>query len=175
MENQKVNENCNCKSGKKYKKCCRQYYLKGFNKNQIETIQEIIKYIPNEKIEISLSMLDEILIDFIDKKADLTILKETTIEQIKRHIDLKINTNFLIDTLCEICEDTKYTKTTSKVGCSRCAKKFCMKCYFNMFRINLGISKCPFCRFEFGMELPKEAIEEYILMMKDNCNGYDFN
>ena len=39
MENQKVNEKCNCKSGKKYKKCC-----KINNKNNVYTIEEIKKF-----------------------------------------------------------------------------------------------------------------------------------
>jgi pyruvate/oxaloacetate carboxyltransferase len=110
-----------------------------------ETIRNIVAYIPNEKIRFfKHKITGDLQLELTDKKAIMTILKETSWTEIKRHIDVKMNPKY---GECPIC----FTKDIKRrVTCSKCIAAHCIDCYIEMFVKNHGKSICPFCRFTIG-------------------------
>jgi len=80
-----------------------------------------------------------------------TIQYQNTWKETIRVINAKIT--FDAQTFCcEICEDEDNSKKT--VSCNRCAKRTCLKCYVQTVKANRGQSKCCFCRYTIGAQLP---------------------
>jgi len=80
-----------------------------------------------------------------------TIQYQNTWKETIRIINAKIT--FDAQTFCcEICEDEDNSKKT--VSCNRCAKRTCLKCYVQTVKANRGQSKCCFCRYTIGAQLP---------------------
>ena len=137
--------------------------------NNIENIFPIIKkikeYVPNEQMQFRKHEYTENLeILFIDKKAIMTVLQNNTWDEIKRHIDTKINDNKTNE--CFICSAQEIQK---RVSCPKCAFYWCIDCYINIFRTNKGIIKCPFCRFTYGNEGTENMIELGVQEILHNC------
>jgi len=122
-------------------------------------IHKIKEYIPNESITFRRDPVTnniELVLNRI--KAIITILEDNTWDEIKRHIDAKLNSDEYIS--CSICsEDMKH----KKVSCPHCANYWCIPCYINIFRANRGLIKCPYCRFEYGYKQSDEMVEAGIL------------
>ena len=55
-------------------------------------------------------------------------------------------------------------KRSGMIGCvcNICFNKFCIDCYVNIFRVNKGIIKCPFCRYTFGDVCAENKIDKTI-------------
>ena len=126
------------------------------NNNQNIILHKIKDYIPNEKIQFKKHKITgQLELWFLDKNAIMTIPKEDTWDEIKRHIDAKMSIEKQIE--CSICS----TKTIQfcRVSCNKCASDWCIDCYINIFRTNKGIIKCPFCRYSYGNRLPDNMIE----------------
>lgn len=81
----------------------------------------------------------------INENATITILESNDWNEIKRHIDSKINMQIKYE--CSICLSNNLKKT---VSCNKCACYWCIPCYAEIFKVNRGLIKCPFCRYEFG-------------------------
>ena len=121
-----------------------------------ELLHKIIKYIPTEKIRFQNNNFPgNIEIVFTERKAIMTILKENTWDEIKRHIDNKICDIKPLE--CSICLSKEMQK--SKVSCPICSFDTCVNCYISIFRANKGLIKCPFCRYTYGDECPDYMIE----------------
>ena len=119
-------------------------------------IHQISSYLPKEKIQFQINKVTKnIEIIFTDKKAIITILEDNTWDEIKHHIDAKISKDKTDE--CSICSTEEIQKR--RVTCTKCASDWCTDCYINIFRVNKGIIKCPFCRFTYGEEFPDCMIE----------------
>lgn len=128
-----------------------EFYLKN-----LQLLNKIKHYIPNEKINFKKNKITGNLeIIFINKKAVMTILECNTWDEIKRHIDAKINDEKRNE--CSICATNELQK--KRVTCTKCASEWCINCYISIFRTNKGIIKCPFCRFAYGEEFSEDMIE----------------
>lgn len=64
---------------------------------------------------------------------------------------------------CLICNEKCSTGTQ---GCSECGNEWCTECEIKKMLKDKGLSKCPFCRFQFGPVFEKMNIEchQYILL-----------
>jgi len=124
------------------------------NSNQM--IHKIKDYLPNEKIQFKKhEITGNLQIIFTNKKAIITILESNTWDEIKRHIDAKMNIEKNDE--CYICSTKEIQKR--RVTCTKCSSDWCVNCYINIFRTNKGIIKCPFCRFAYGEEFPEYMVE----------------
>jgi len=124
------------------------------NFNQI--IHKIKDYLPYEKIQFKKhEITGDLQIIFTNKKAIMTILESNTWDEIKRHIDAKMNNEQKNE--CSICSTNEIQK--KRVTCTKCASEWCVNCYVSIFRTNKGIIKCPFCRFTYGQEMPDYMVE----------------
>lgn len=122
-----------------------------------EIIHKIKEYIHDEPIKFGRNKISQnVEIIFTNKKSIMTILNDNTWDEIKRHIDVIMNTQKPPDT-CSICFTDKIKERV--VRCTKCASEWCVGCYADIFRANKGIIKCPFCRYEFGQRFPDHMIE----------------
>jgi hypothetical protein len=118
---------------------------------------KIKDYIPNEKIMFNKHKhTNDLQIIFTDKKSMMTVLKENTWDEIKRHIDSKLCNK--LSNECSICF-TSEQLLKRRVSCPKCAMDWCIDCYIQIFRKNEGVIKCPFCRYTYGHKFPKHMIE----------------
>ena len=116
-------------------------------------IHKIKEYMPNENITFRRHEITD-NVEVVFRQSVITILDTNTWDEIKRHIDAKLNMNKDID--CSICcEDMK----NKRVSCPKCANYWCIKCYINIYKINKGLIKCPYCRFEYGEEQCDDLLE----------------
>jgi hypothetical protein len=113
-----------------------------------DIVHKIMNYVKNQKIQFS---KDNFLkVRFTSKTnycVNVTIMDDDTWDEIKRRIDIRLNYKREKD--CSICFNS-FENTIKVVFCYKCSKVYCTDCYINIFRMNMGIIKCPFCRFEFG-------------------------
>lgn len=104
--------------------------------------KQVREYIPDVNIEFRFNQNTQLLeIVFIEEKSVMSILKDNTWEENKRHINAIISKNKNTD--CSIC----FNKIISRTGCSKCSVDWCVECYINLFKTGQGIIKCPFCRY----------------------------
>ena len=123
------------------------------NFNQL--VHKIKDYLSNEKIQFRKhEITGDLQIIFTNKKAIMTILESNTWDEIKRHIDAKMSNDQTNE--CSICSADEQKK---RVTCTKCASEYCVNCYVSIFRTNKGIIKCPFCRFNYGQEMPDFMVE----------------
>ena len=115
-------------------------------------ITKIKEYIPNENIEFIYRDDGIIELRFYDRKALMSILPSNTWNEIKRHIDAKINK---IDTDCTICCNL----IKQRVTCTKCSNFTCINCYINMCKENNGLCICPFCKFTHGHKVNKHMLK----------------
>lgn len=95
----------------------------------------------------------------INDISNITLLPDIKWNEIKRHIEKKLNG---IDENCIIC-----CKAIEKnVTCPKCSNNWCGKCYINLFKHGKGIIICPYCRFTFGKKIPEYMIDSYINEIK---------
>jgi len=59
---------------------------------------------------------------------------------------------------CDICGENR----TSKIVCKECSNFHCVDCYISIFKVNIGLVKCPSCRFEINFDINIEDIDDYI-------------
>ena len=118
-------------------------------------LHKIKEYIPNEDISFRRNPhTGDVELVFHRIKAVLSILDTNTWDEIKRHIDAKLNSKN--NNSCSICLGDMSVK---KVSCPKCANYWCIQCYIDIFKVNRGIIKCPYCRFQYGNEYPDELVE----------------
>ena len=129
-----------------------------------ELLHKIKNYLPNEKIQFNKNKnTGDLQILFTNKKAIMTILETNTWDEIKRHIDVKMSNEK--SKKCSICSTNEIQK--NRVTCTKCSSEWCVDCYINIFRVNKGIIKCPFCRFSCGIEFPDYMIEQGVQNILD--------
>jgi hypothetical protein len=122
-----------------------------------QLMRKIKDYLPNELIKFSRhEITGDIQIIFTNRKSIMTVLKDNTWDEIKRHIDAKMNNNQSGE--CSICSSTEMIKIR-RVSCPKCACDWCVDCYINIFRTNKGIIKCPFCRYSYGQQFLDHMVE----------------
>jgi len=94
----------------------------------------------------------EILINDVSR---ITLLPDSTWNEIKRHINKKLAGQRDGFGDCVICCE----EITQNVTCTKCSGNYCADCYINLFRYGEGIVTCPHCRYSFGRILPNFMIE----------------
>lgn len=118
-----------------------------------EILHKITQYIPNEKIKFRKHpYTDNLEIIFENHLSIMTVLKNNTWEEIKRHIDKIMEPNSTRAGDCAIC----FMPKKHDVSCAKCSNTHCSDCsdcsdcYINIFRTNKGIIRCPFCNHTVG-------------------------
>jgi len=91
----------------------------------------------------------------INNNSKISLLPNSTWNEIKRHIDKKI-IGFSGD--CIICCE----KIQKNVTCPKCSNNYCGECYINLFKHGKGIITCPHCRYSFGEKKPEHMMEMYV-------------
>ena len=142
-------------------------------RNEIEKSDEfsdickkIREYIPNVNIEFMFNDNTQLLeIVFIEEKSVMSILKDNTWAEIKRHINAIISKNK--DTDCSICCE----KIISRTGCTKCSSDWCVECYINLFKTGQGIIKCPYCRFEYGFRMNEQELNMGVANIRAKLSG----
>lgn len=106
----------------------------------------ILNYYPNDKFKFNTNKNTLMFEVVVNKRGNITILYDSTWNEIKRRIDKIISNS---DHECSICCET----TIKKVTCSKCANFTCGKCYIKQFITGKGIITCSYCRYQIGNEL----------------------
>ena len=133
------------------------------NNTILDLLEKIKDYLNNTKYNIHQNIFTgNIEVCFPDKNAILTILKDSTWTEIKRHIDFKLSPNPPKE--CLIC----LNKIIQNVSCTKCSCYTCIDCYINNFKTNKGLIICPFCRFTFGHKCSDSQIEMGIKIIKNS-------
>lgn len=130
--------------------------------NVKDIIERIQQYLPDETITTQCLENSNVLIHLQSRASTMTITDQSSWPQVKRYID---STDIeKEETACPIC--TEHICTTS-VGCAKCATKWCVECYINIYRANKGIIICPFCRDKYGFTQPEWMIENGIRIIRE--------
>lgn len=101
------------------------------------------------------------------QSAIVTILHDSNIENIYRHMDKKINGKWIGQECNICCEEIK-----RNITCSKCSNNWCGNCYINMFKTGEGITKCPYCCYQLGEKMSPIMVELgiYEIMCKLGIN-----
>lgn len=136
-----------------------------FDKDEYEKLCNLIislikiKY-PDLVIDVSISSFNLMEVT-INKNSRLTILPQSKWNEIKRHIEVKLNQGWQNE-LCQLCCETLH----KRVSCNKCSNYWCINCYINLFKSGSGIIICPYCRDSFGKKVPQNIIEYCIQEIK---------
>jgi len=106
------------------------------------------------------TMLIEIVINL---KSNVTILPTNRAEDVKRHIQKKLDVqrSGKMDD-CTIC----CNPILRNVTCPKCSNNTCSDCYMELFKTGKGIITCPHCRFSYGERMNEKNIKRGILEIK---------
>ena len=123
----------------------------------------ILKDYKNDKIDFIRNpetLCVEIVINNISK---ITILKDSSLKEIKRGIDKKISSqcNGIAED-CIICSKT----IQQNVSCSKCSNNYCGECYINLFKKGKGVITCPHCRYSIGNTMTDFDIQMGVIEIK---------
>ena len=133
-----------------------------------DIFHKIKEYIPDEEIIFRRHPITkDIEIVFIKTRAIMTVLKNNTWDEIKRHIDLKMKKIDIHD--CSICFTDEGMKKRV-VSCPKCSNYWCINCYIDIFKTNKGLIICPFCRYTYGYVQDDHAIKIGIEQMLNKTN-----
>lgn len=127
--------------------------------NANNLVRRVIEYLPDETLKFNRKDGNP-LIFFSNRGAVLTILEENTWDEVRRRIDSVMSNDRCITNIriCSICSN----RQNEMVACAKCAKDSCIDCYINIIRTNKGFSKCAFCRYTMGRQVPDHEIEEFV-------------
>ena len=123
--------------------------------------KDISNYIKNIKFNLRINSVNGYLeIFFIKGKIILPILENNSWNEIKRNIDRKLkiikqkrgekNSMKQNNTFeCIICYKhiLEYNKN---IICLKCTAVWCLDCYTKIINNDMGIVKCPLCRYDYG-------------------------
>lgn len=105
----------------------------------------------------------------INNKSKITLLRNNSYEEIKRHIEKKITVQHDgISEDCIICREI----IQKNVTCSKCSNNYCGKCYINLFKNGKGVITCPHCRYSFGDTMPEYMVQMSIDEIKHKLGEY---
>ena len=127
-------------------------------------LHQIKAYLPNEEVSFHRNRLSGDVECCIGTKEPITILKDSTWTELKRHIDLKMSPE--IPDTCDICMTDSIRK--GRVTCPKCAGQLCTTCYVDIFRSNQGAMKCSYCNYKVcGDRFPPWAVEMGVEMLRE--------
>lgn len=102
----------------------------------------------------------------INGTTNISILGDNTWQDIKRHIDKKLN--YKNNSECGICFET----IKKNVTCPKCSQNLCAECYINIIRKGKGIFTCPFCKYKFGEKMELFDLALAIVSIKEMLGDY---
>lgn len=115
-------------------------------------IRRLFSEYPNLKVRFDKNQNGDVSIIFDNYHAVLILGNDRTWAEIDRFIKNLGNKS----AECPICCE-RFGATA--LNCTNCNVSVCLKCYVEILRSNNGISKCAFCRYTEGQELPPSALE----------------
>lgn len=129
----------------------------------------ILKDYVNDKFEF-IRDLETLYIEIIiNGNSKITLLPDSTLKQIKRHIDKKlIVQRDGISGDCIICCEP----IQQNVTCSNCSNNYCGECYINLFENGRGVITCPHCRYSYGNTMPEYMIQMSVNEIKHQLGKY---
>lgn len=124
---------------------------------------QIKEYLPHEELRFHRNRLNGCVELCIGEKEPITILKENTWAEVKRHIDVKMSPEIPDD--CRICMTDSIKK--GRVTCPKCAGQMCTSCYVDIYRAKKGATSCPFCNHKVGNRVSNSAVEIGVQMLRE--------
>ncbi len=94
----------------------------------------------------------------INNEHRLIIRPDSTWEDIDRSIKKFITIKKTKNKDCPIC----YIKTDQYIQCGKCSGIYCFDCCIKMYRSNMGVIKCPFCRDTCRDEVSENSLDEHV-------------
>ncbi len=85
-------------------------------------------------------------------------------KEIKNIIEHKLNPAHN-NTICNICDDY----IIFDASCPRCQTEICLECYILNYKNGLGVVKCVFCYYTYGVHIPKKYINFLIDNIRENA------
>lgn len=132
--------------------------------NELMTLRMVVLSYLNkiDGVKYSIDHINNII--YIDNtkekyKIKLKLYKNDKWCDVKKYIEKAM----IKEKICEICNEDYKGKT---VRCRKCNNSCCGECYINIFTQNKGIIKCPYCRNEYGGEIPEPFLQLAILDIK---------
>ena len=126
-------------------------------------LHQIKAYLPHEAVRFHRNSLNGCVEFSIGEKEPITILKDNTWAEVKRHIDLKLSPE--IPETCTICMTDSIKK--GRVTCPKCAGQMCTTCCVDIYRAKKGATSCPFCNNKVGDRVPNSAVEIGVQMLRE--------
>lgn len=75
---------------------------------------------------------------------------------------VKDKSSLVLDLDCSLC----CNKINKRVTCPNCTGYYCVNCYIDIFKSNMGLIKCPYCRHCIGNKLNSIQLEKAIEEIK---------
>nr|QBK85059.1 MAG: hypothetical protein LCDPAC02_02580 [Pithovirus LCDPAC02] len=91
----------------------------------------------------------------------ITLFEGDTLENIKEHIDNKLNEIYKNEK-CSVCKKD----ITKNVSCNKCFLNYCIYCYIEIFKKGKGVITCPKCNYKIGSKRPSYLVNKRIQEIK---------